>query len=491
MTTFVPPQLVRSTGVLTVEKVVISPLTGASTDVDYSTDLNAGTIAQTTFIGEDAGNNATNYARTSVVITDNTDTSEDGEYRISTMQAGTLTENMRFGLGQYAPTATGGDQGAGTINATNLYINGVAVSTSVGDVVGPASATDNAIARFDATTGKLIQNSGVLIDDSNNITGVNDLTVTGNLDVNGTLTTVDTANLAVEDSLIQLARLNNTTDTLDIGFVGLYDTSGAQDLYAGMFRDATDDKFKLFTSSQEDLSATNVVNTAATGYATATLVANLEGNVTGTASGNVANTLFDANTILKADVDDTPAALTVGASTIVGRAAAGNIDALTPTAVRTIINVEDGADVTDATNVDAAGAVMEADFNAQTVLVAVADDTPTAATIADSEFVGRPAGGNVGPVTAAQARTILNVSDGANATSKDITTYTEGVDYTGGVSTTLTLSSTPAGEPEIEVYFEGVFQASTEWSFVGTTLTFTSAIPSGVDSVEIRILTNA
>jgi hypothetical protein len=35
-----------------------------------------------------------------------------------------------------------------------------------GDVVGPASATDNAIARFDATTGKLIQNSGVVIDDS-------------------------------------------------------------------------------------------------------------------------------------------------------------------------------------------------------------------------------------------------------------------------------------------------------------------------------------
>lgn len=39
-----------------------------------------------------------------------------------------------------------------------------------GDVVGPASSTDNAIARFDLTTGKLIQNSGVTIDDSNNLT---------------------------------------------------------------------------------------------------------------------------------------------------------------------------------------------------------------------------------------------------------------------------------------------------------------------------------
>ena len=39
-------------------------------------------------------------------------------------------------------------------------------------VVGPASATDNAIARYDGTTGKLIQDSSVLIDDSDNMTGV-------------------------------------------------------------------------------------------------------------------------------------------------------------------------------------------------------------------------------------------------------------------------------------------------------------------------------
>jgi hypothetical protein len=43
---------------------------------------------------------------------------------------------------------------------------------SYGDVVGPASATDNAVARFNLTTGKLIQNSGVIIDDTNNISGV-------------------------------------------------------------------------------------------------------------------------------------------------------------------------------------------------------------------------------------------------------------------------------------------------------------------------------
>jgi len=39
-----------------------------------------------------------------------------------------------------------------------------------GDVYGPASATDNAVARYDGTTGKIIQNSAVTIDDTGIIT---------------------------------------------------------------------------------------------------------------------------------------------------------------------------------------------------------------------------------------------------------------------------------------------------------------------------------
>ena len=42
-----------------------------------------------------------------------------------------------------------------------------------GDVVGPASATDNAIARYDGTTGKLIQNSTVTLSDVGDIANVN------------------------------------------------------------------------------------------------------------------------------------------------------------------------------------------------------------------------------------------------------------------------------------------------------------------------------
>lgn len=42
-----------------------------------------------------------------------------------------------------------------------------------GNVSWPASSTDNAIARFDSTTGKIIQNSGATIDDSGNLTANN------------------------------------------------------------------------------------------------------------------------------------------------------------------------------------------------------------------------------------------------------------------------------------------------------------------------------
>jgi len=51
--------------------------------------------------------------------------------------------------------------------------------TGSGDVVGPNTSTDNAIARFDGTEGRLIQNSTVLISDSGVVTGILSLTING------------------------------------------------------------------------------------------------------------------------------------------------------------------------------------------------------------------------------------------------------------------------------------------------------------------------
>lgn len=49
-----------------------------------------------------------------------------------------------------------------------------------GDVVGPGAATDNAVVRFDTTTGKLIQNSTVTIADTGAIAGTTSIVPTSN-----------------------------------------------------------------------------------------------------------------------------------------------------------------------------------------------------------------------------------------------------------------------------------------------------------------------
>ncbi len=61
------------------------------------------------------------------------------------------------------------------------------------------------------------------------------------------------------------------------------------------------------------------------------------------AADYVAKTLFDANTILKADTDDTPVALTVAEQRLVGRITSGNIDDLTGAQALTILTGQAGA----------------------------------------------------------------------------------------------------------------------------------------------------
>ena len=115
------------------------------------------------------------------------------------------------------------------------------------------------------------------------------LTVIGNLVVEGSTTTVGTDTLTVKDPLIVLANNNTSTDAVDIGFYGKYTPSGTT-LYSGLFREALTGKYRLFKDLQEE--PTTTVNTSGTGYAVATLIANLEGNVTGNLIGSVTGGTF-------------------------------------------------------------------------------------------------------------------------------------------------------------------------------------------------------
>ncbi len=143
------------------------------------------------------------------------------------------------------------------------------------------------------------------------------LTVTGNLIINGTSATINTTNLNVEDPLISLAKANNTSDTLDIGFFGLYDTTGNQDLYAGLFRDASDGKFKLFKDLQDV--PTTTVDISGAGYESAALVVgaleasslSLTTDLAVAQGGTGASSLTDHGVLLGSGTDPITA-LTVG-----------------------------------------------------------------------------------------------------------------------------------------------------------------------------------
>lgn len=101
-----------------------------------------------------------------------------------------------------------------TTDASTDSITINSTASGSGDVVGPASATDNAIARFDQTTGKLIQNSGITIADgaTGTLSGTNsgDQNLFGSIAVSGQSTVVaDSTN----DTLTLVAGSNITITT--------------------------------------------------------------------------------------------------------------------------------------------------------------------------------------------------------------------------------------------------------------------------------------
>ena len=103
----------------------------------------------------------------------------------------------------------------------------------------------------------------------------NDITIPGNLTVNGTVVTANVDSFVVEDPLIMLGT-GNAADSVDLGFYGQYTSSGRR--FAGLFRDASDSgKFKLFTGLTGTAEPTTFVNDAGSGYTVGTLIAKIDG----------------------------------------------------------------------------------------------------------------------------------------------------------------------------------------------------------------------
>jgi len=113
------------------------------------------------------------------------------------------------------------------------------------------------------------------------------LIIAGDLTVNGTTTIIDSTIIAIGDNMIEMAK-GNTANTKDIGWYGKIVSTGTK--YVGMAYDASTGivtpKFNLGFGTVEP------GNTFAT-TVTGTLVANLEGNVTGGTISGTTGTFSD------------------------------------------------------------------------------------------------------------------------------------------------------------------------------------------------------
>jgi len=153
------------------------------------------------------------------------------------------------------------------------------------------------------------------------------VTVAGDLTVNGSTTVINSTTVTIDDSLLKLAD-GNVGNSIDTGVYAEYVESSTAK-YAGFFRDASDNNiFKFFKSAETEPSTT--VNTAGTGYAVGTILANLTGGTVsslasaiGVADGGTGAATFTSNGVLYGNGTGAIQATAAGTDTYILKSNAG------------------------------------------------------------------------------------------------------------------------------------------------------------------------
>jgi hypothetical protein len=183
---------------------------------------------------------------------------------ISVTGGGSFTGNVEVGANNIN-FANNGKARFGNQANLQIYSDG---SNSFIDNTGVTQSTI-----FRVSDNFSLDTTALTISRNGDLTTGRNVTVAGDLTVNGTTTTVNSQTLAVVDPLIQLAK-DNTANSLDIGVYGDY--NDGTDRFLGLFSDASDgNKFKLFKGTTVE--PTTTVNIGGAGYVAADLqVAGLE-----------------------------------------------------------------------------------------------------------------------------------------------------------------------------------------------------------------------
>lgn len=141
--------------------------------------------------------------------------------------------------------------------------NGVTYNNSTGEI-----AIGQSVSSIDNVTFADINASG-------------NVQIDGNLTVNGTTTTINATELAIEDNLIYLNNSSAVTNP-DLGIAGNYNDGTYA--HTGIFRDASDGYWKVFDSYTLEPDASPYINTSHSSFNLAKFQANeFKGNLDGNA----------------------------------------------------------------------------------------------------------------------------------------------------------------------------------------------------------------
>jgi hypothetical protein len=149
--------------------------------------------------------------------------------------------------------------------------------------------TDASAARTNIGLGNVTNESKATMFSTPTFTGLstfNDsVQIDGDLTVSGTTVTINTTNLAVEDNMIYLNE-GSTVANPDLGIAGNYNDGTYR--HAGIFRDATDGRWKVFKNYTPEPDASAFIDTSHASFALADIQAeNFYGDLTGDVTGNV------------------------------------------------------------------------------------------------------------------------------------------------------------------------------------------------------------
>ena len=233
----------------------------------------------------------------------------DGKGRVTGVTTATISSSLTFsgdatGSGSTGGTvaltlansgATAGTYTKVTVNAKGLVTTGASATTSdiaegtnlyYTDTRARAAVSAGTGINYSSATGVISLPQAIGTGDTptfSTLTTTGNLTVGGNLTVSGGTVNINATTVNLADPMIYLAT-NNPANTNDIGFVGHF-TANSTYQHTGLVRVAADGQWRLFSGMTTEPGTTIATNDV--GFTIDTLLANIQGNTTGTHTGAV------------------------------------------------------------------------------------------------------------------------------------------------------------------------------------------------------------